>query len=226
MLHRTPRRPRPAPLLDLMGGAPAPGGMSQLRALLSWKLLKGSHEFPGPAGGTCIIEAAIVAAGREYTEVESAYDFPEDFSWPLGWYLMRVNDWLPDEPRQRLIRFVPRLPGSADTEQIEDERLDLIVRETIACIVPLLASGRPEFRGSRPIAGESRRGRIDWAAYPAVLARQYPSLTTAIADRIIAIADAAFAIGKQAPQIDPLSALVRLESARPQPPRQDRVKYG
>jgi hypothetical protein len=31
--------------------------------ILNWKLLDGSHDFPGPDGGTCINEAAIVAAG-------------------------------------------------------------------------------------------------------------------------------------------------------------------
>ena len=31
--------------------------------ILNWKLLRGSHEFPGKDGGTCINEAAVVAAG-------------------------------------------------------------------------------------------------------------------------------------------------------------------
>lgn len=34
-----------------------------LNDTLDWKLLKGSHQFPGPEGGTCINEAAIIAAG-------------------------------------------------------------------------------------------------------------------------------------------------------------------
>ena len=28
--------------------------------IINWKLLNGSHDFPGPDGGTCINEAAIV----------------------------------------------------------------------------------------------------------------------------------------------------------------------
>ena len=31
--------------------------------ILNWKLKAGSHQFPGPDGGTCINEAALVAAG-------------------------------------------------------------------------------------------------------------------------------------------------------------------
>ena len=34
--------------------------------ILHWKLTHGSHPFPGKNGGTCINEAAIVAAGFEY----------------------------------------------------------------------------------------------------------------------------------------------------------------
>ena len=34
--------------------------------ILNWRLLRGSHDFPGKDGGTCINEAAVVAAGFEY----------------------------------------------------------------------------------------------------------------------------------------------------------------
>ena len=37
--------------------------MEGFEHILNWKLLRGSHEFPGKDGGTCINEAAIVAAG-------------------------------------------------------------------------------------------------------------------------------------------------------------------
>ena len=29
--------------------------------ILNWKLKAGSHQFPGPDGGTCINEAALIA---------------------------------------------------------------------------------------------------------------------------------------------------------------------
>ena len=34
--------------------------MEGFEHILNWKLLRGSHEFPGKDGGTCINEAAIV----------------------------------------------------------------------------------------------------------------------------------------------------------------------
>jgi hypothetical protein len=36
--------------------------------ILNWTLQVGSHPFPGKDGGTCINEAAIVAAGFEYRQ--------------------------------------------------------------------------------------------------------------------------------------------------------------
>jgi hypothetical protein len=39
--------------------------------ILNWKLQPGSHPFPGKDGGTCINEAAIVAAGFAYRSVAS-----------------------------------------------------------------------------------------------------------------------------------------------------------
>ena len=38
--------------------------ITNLHSLLDWKLLRGSHDWPGSDGGTCINEAAIVAAGK------------------------------------------------------------------------------------------------------------------------------------------------------------------
>src|SRR5215510_4462582 len=112
MKRRPNRHPRPAPLLDLMNAAAT--DISQLRALLNWRLLKGSHQFPGASGGTCILEAAILVAGLPYRQVRSSADAPADFSPILANYLLLLNDHLADEPRQRLIPYVTRLAGTAD----------------------------------------------------------------------------------------------------------------
>jgi len=40
--------------------------------ILHWKLTQGSHPFPGKDGGTCINEAAIIAAGFEYQPVRGS----------------------------------------------------------------------------------------------------------------------------------------------------------
>ena len=45
--------------------------MDNFDHILNWKLKQGSHTFPGQDGGTCINEAAIVAAGFPYQPVRS-----------------------------------------------------------------------------------------------------------------------------------------------------------
>ena len=45
--------------------------MSDFDHILNWKLLRGSHDFPGPKGGTCINEAAVVACGLPYQRIGS-----------------------------------------------------------------------------------------------------------------------------------------------------------
>jgi hypothetical protein len=49
--------------------SPRADAVAGFRRMLDWRLLRGSHEFPGPDGGTCINEAAIVAAGYPYRAV-------------------------------------------------------------------------------------------------------------------------------------------------------------
>ena len=51
--------------------------------ILNWTLKAGSHRFPGPDGGTCINEAALVAAGFEYRPVRDVYRMPRCFSRPI-----------------------------------------------------------------------------------------------------------------------------------------------
>ena len=109
--------------------------IASLTSLLNWKIESGSHEWPGPDGGTCINEAAIVAAGFPYKAVSQASDCPPCFSPVVSAYLIRLNDILNDDDRQLLIPFVTRLSGSADTDQIERQRLNYIFIETIRQIV-------------------------------------------------------------------------------------------
>ena len=84
--------------------------------MLNWKILRGSHEFPGPDGGTCVNEAAIVAAGYPYQPVRRIDDCPASFSRPLALYAMCLNEIImSDQLRQELLMpFVTRLAGSAD----------------------------------------------------------------------------------------------------------------
>jgi len=107
--------------------------------LLNWKLLRGSHEFPGPDGGTCVAEAAIVAAGHPYRRLPStsADHCPSSFSRPLTVFAMDLNDAIADDAlrQELLLPFVARFPGSADTPEVEHARARLILKRTISDIL-------------------------------------------------------------------------------------------
>jgi hypothetical protein len=113
---------------------------ADLKAMLSWKLLRGSHDFPGPDGGTCVNEAAIVAAGYAYKSVQSIDDCPASFSRPMALFAMCLNDALDDDLRQELlIPFVTRLAGSADVPAVERERAQFLMTRIVAeVLAPML----------------------------------------------------------------------------------------
>ena len=116
-------------------------GTTDFQRMLEWKLLRGSHEFPGPDGGTCINEAAIVAAGYAYRPVYCVKDMPASFSRPIAMLALCLNDTLEDDLRQELlVPFVARLGGTADTPAIEMLRAELMLERTVSEIMaPALA---------------------------------------------------------------------------------------
>ena len=89
--------------------------------ILNWKLKKGSHQFPGPEGGTCINEAALVATGFEYRPIHNVWEMPSCFSRPICQFAMLLNDTAHDGDRQRLLPFVTRL-ACADMPEVERKR--------------------------------------------------------------------------------------------------------
>jgi hypothetical protein len=112
------------------------GAAADFQRMLDWKLLRGSHEFPGPDGGTCINEAAIVAAGYPYRAVYCVKDMPASFSRPIAMLALCLNDTLDDDLRQELLMpFVARLGGSADTPKVEMTRAELMLQRTVAEIL-------------------------------------------------------------------------------------------
>lgn len=106
-------------------------------SILNWRLLAGSHTFPGPDGGTCINEAAVVAAGFEYREIVSVSDCPKCFSRPLSAFLMGLNDAMSDHRRSLLTPFVVRLAGSVDGAMIERRRAELLVAQAMTRLAPM-----------------------------------------------------------------------------------------
>ncbi|CAO4172674.1 hypothetical protein [Methylorubrum populi] len=109
--------------------------------ILNWRLLKGSHAFPGPDGGTCINEAAIVAAELPYRAIRATEDCPPCFSRPLAAYALGLNDAMPEAERQGLMVFVLRLSGSADAPDIEAARTAFLALESVRRILPPLLDG-------------------------------------------------------------------------------------
>jgi len=106
--------------------------MDKLHALLDWKLLRGSHEFPGDDDGSCINEVAIVLAGFEYRQVIGLGEIPRCFSKTLACCLLNLSDKFDGETRQTLIPFAVRLPGSADSDEIERARTRLLAQSTMS----------------------------------------------------------------------------------------------
>ncbi|ACL63291.1 hypothetical protein [Methylobacterium nodulans] len=103
--------------------------MAQFDHILNWTLKVGSHPFPGPNGGTCINEAAIVAAGFPYQPVRCVDDMPDCFSRTICRLAMRLNDEATDAERQRLLPFVARL-ACADKREVEFLRQQYIEART------------------------------------------------------------------------------------------------
>lgn len=94
--------------------------INSMKSMLNWKLLEGSHKFPGPDGGTCFNEAAIVAAGFEYKSVMHHRNLPECFDPLIGQHLIYVNDIMDSHHRQELIKYIPLMPGS----KVADEKFE------------------------------------------------------------------------------------------------------
>lgn len=90
---------------------------------LDWQLKHGSHDFPGPDGGTCINEAALVVAGFAYREVTSMVDLPESFCPVISQYALTLNDAMPEgELLNRLRPFAARLSGSSGGRKMANMR--------------------------------------------------------------------------------------------------------
>ena len=145
--------------------------------ILNWKLLNGSHDLPGPDGGTCINEAAIVAAGFKYRPVKSADDCPPCFSRVVAGYAIRLNDAMPDDLRQELLTpFVTRLAGTADTPEKEIERATHIAVQTIKRILPisLRAVGLEDHARQCEQANDLTAAYAANAAYAAYAAANHP----------------------------------------------------
>ena len=189
--------------------------ISNVKSLLDWRLLTGSHEWPGPDGGTCINEAAIVVAGFRYSPVGGPEDFPPCFSTELGMLLLSLNDALSDERRQKLIRFVLRLPGSKDVAKVERRRCRFLHDAIRALLVrygfPLdgISSRLRSLDDRRTFAGQA--GETIGCAAEQILT---PEQAEIFLDAALDILEQAFAVDRQAEPIDTAVIETRVAKAR------------
>jgi hypothetical protein len=149
--------------------------------ILHWRLQQGSHTFPGKDGGTCINEAAIVAAGFPYQPVGSVENMPDCFSRPICRFAMHLNDEADDEERQLLLPFVTRL-ACADTPTVEREREAYIAarlswrlsfRDRLAILEGALAIGRQADRPETEVIS-TRMAIVRQNAATATSVEEYP----------------------------------------------------
>jgi hypothetical protein len=170
--------------------------MSTFDPILHWRLKRGSHAFPGPDGGTCINEAAIVAAGFPYQRVTTPADMPACFSRPICGLAMVLNDEADNDERQRLLPFVTRL-ACADTLEFEQARAKYINQHM-------------EWTGPCP-------GPAELALYTiaSTILLAIPRLSAGF-DKGLKVLEGALAIGRQAHPFPAEEVQARFKAARPE----------
>ena len=191
--------------------------------ILNWKLLEGSHEFPGPDGGTCINEAAIVAAGFDYKQVHDTEDLPDCFCPFLGTVLIVLNDNVGDENRQKLMKYVTKLAGSRDDKKL-DTRYELIATFVLDNYTRLYRLDR--------LRSEDSFGKIfcekdiftfyfelsttveQWKAIAVALLNLFFIYKVTTIEAVLSLLDEAFAIGNQAKPIETILVIKRMEKIR------------
>src|SRR5215212_6508344 len=150
--------------------------------ILNWKLKAGSHPFPGKDGGTCINEAAVVAAGFAYQPVKSVEDMPECFSRPICRLAMRLNDEATDKERQRLLPFVIRL-ACANSPEIERERAVYIQARTAHPFT--FRAGLAVLEGALAIGRQADALELDTVRTRMGAVQGRATTATSVADRLL-----------------------------------------
>jgi hypothetical protein len=80
------------------------------------KLTLGPGSHPPGSRWPCVMEAVAMLAGEQWT------DHPQCASPVIGAFLRTWNDGLPDDDRQQLKQYIPRLVGSKGTQEQEEQR--------------------------------------------------------------------------------------------------------
>src|SRR3990167_8767596 len=92
------------------------------------RLERGQHS---PDGQFCVMEGVAYAAGEKWT------DRPKTACRVLTAFCIGINDRAPDDIRQRLIPYIPRLIGTRSTRAIELRRMYLLVDVAVREFAPI-----------------------------------------------------------------------------------------
>lgn len=104
--------------------------------LSTLKLLRGAHYLGD--GKACLLEAVAMFAGELKT------DAPRCVSVVLRKFGIEINDAMPNDQRQRLIPFIPRMVGTADDGKDAARTFIAAIRDLVQD-VERAAYGRKEF---------------------------------------------------------------------------------
>lgn len=184
--------------------------------ILNWRLLAFSHDFPGPDGGTCIAEVAIVAAGFEYRSVSSAIDLPPCFSLPIGQFFIGINDLMPDDLRQELLMpYVERLAGTADTWDVEIQRVRYLMAaaEKWAAVTTAVSAWATKEEVAASLAHAAARAAALGAAVAAERAGE-EAYGAFWKTEVIPVCDGLLAIGNQAEPVEHALIVQRTEAIK------------
>jgi len=87
----------------------------RLEEVSGFELLSGAHE-PNSEGQMCVMEAVAYVAGEEWS------DSPACASPVIAAFMRSWNDSLDQEGRQRLKPYIPKLVGTAASQEVEERR--------------------------------------------------------------------------------------------------------
>ena len=103
--------------------------MFNVQALAEFKLARGAHKEP--EDGLCFMEAVAWLEGEPHS------DQPTCVCPVIGAYIRSLNDFLPDDLRQKLIPYLPRVVGTVSLGS-DVQRGQILAWKAITQFVPII----------------------------------------------------------------------------------------
>jgi hypothetical protein len=153
-----------------------------------FRLRQGAHD--SAEDGVCAMEAVAWLEGLQHS------DHPPCTCPVIATFVRRINDEMPDDVRQRLVAYLPRLVGTVSPEH-ERERGEYLAWRAVTVFAPLAL----EVAGLGAWAHKLRSLKAgDWQAAASAAAGAYASAAAAYAwDSAFEALDGALSIGPQSP---------------------------